>query len=117
MKEHKVLITYEAIYDIADAEEYIFYEFGQERANEYHTDIYNEIKSFANFCSYSSSGCCYRGYAIFKKPFKPAIIFGIIISDEIHILRVVREEYDWQEFFNSHQHHEYHYPDNNPIIQ
>lgn len=116
MKEHKVLITYEAIYDIADAEEYICYEFGQRRADEYHIDIYNEIQDFANFCSYGPSGCHYRGYTIFKKPFKPVIIFGIIIGDEVHILRITREEYDWQGFFDSHQNHEYQYPDN-PIIQ
>ena len=52
---------------------------------------------------------------IFKKPFKPAIIFGTVINNEVHILRVTREEYDWQEFFDSHQSYEYHYPDN-PMI-
>ena len=43
MKERKIFITFEAIYDIADAEEYILYAFGEKRAEEYHHAIYEEL--------------------------------------------------------------------------
>lgn len=41
---------------------------------------------------------CYRGYSIYKNPFPPSIIFCIIIESEkeIHVLRVLREERDWE---------------------
>ncbi|MBR4143913.1 MAG: hypothetical protein IKU06_00475 [Lachnospiraceae bacterium] len=73
MLERKVIVTYEAINDIVDAEEYIRYSFG------------------------------------------PAIIFWVIINEEVHILRVPREEYNWQKFFKENQYSEYSYPENSTV--
>lgn len=76
VKERKIFITFEAIYDIADAEEYILYAFGEKRAEEYHHAIYEELyKLKSDIVSYMPSGFKYRKYTIYKKPFKPAIIF------------------------------------------
>ena len=40
----------------------------------------------------------YRGYSIHKRSFPPSIIFYIIMEEtkEIHILRVLRHERDWE---------------------
>ena len=112
MQEHKVFLTYEAMYDIVDAEEYINYQFGEQRAYKYHNDIFKEFVRLSNIGTiFSPTNCVYRGYTIFKKSFSPAIIFWIVKEDGIHILRVTREEYDWQGFFDSHQDYEYTYPE------
>ena len=112
MQERNVLITYEAINDIVDAEEYIRYSFGEERAIEYRNDIRNEIMSLStNALMYRNSGFKYKQDIIYKKPFSPAILFWIVRNDGVHVLRVPREEYNWQRYFRTHQFHEYEYPD------
>ena len=37
----------------------------------------------------------YRGFYIYMGLVKPSIFFYIIKNDEVHILRVLREEQDW----------------------
>lgn len=111
LHERKVFVTYEAIYDIVDAEEHIFYNFGDIEADLYHDRIISEIKALAtNATMYRSSGFMYRGYKIYKKPFSPAIVFWIVKDDEVHVLRVPREEYNWQKFFEQNQDMDYTYP-------
>lgn len=39
MQEHKVVITWEAIYDIADIADYIELDFGKNRADKFQSDI------------------------------------------------------------------------------
>ena len=50
----------------------------------------------------------YRNYPIRKKPFPPSIIFYIFKDDinEIHILRVLREERNWHKLL-THSHYNY----------
>lgn len=116
MLERKVIVTYEAINDIVDAEEYIRYSFGPEKAFEYRNSIFDELKSLSITAgSYANSGFKYKGYTIYKKPFHPAIIFWVIINEEVHILRVPREEYNWQKFFKENQYSEYSYPENSTV--
>ncbi len=111
MQERKIKITYEAIYDIVEAEEHILYRFGSERAKQYRKDIYAELKALSTDATiYAASGFKYRGYTIFKKPFSPAIIFWVIKENEVHVLRVPREEYDWKKFFETHKDYDYSYP-------
>ncbi|MCR5105298.1 MAG: type II toxin-antitoxin system RelE/ParE family toxin [Eubacterium sp.] len=116
MLERKVFVTYEAIYDIVEAREYINQYFGAERELQYNSDIKKEINSLStDAMMYASSGCMYRGYIIYKKPFSPAIIFWVVKNDGVHVLRVPREEFDWQKFFDTHQDYEYEYPNNDVI--
>ena len=51
----------------------------------------------------------YRGYSIHKKPFPPSIIFYVLMKDEVHILRVLREEQNWERILAEKE--EYTYPD------
>ena len=75
MKERKIFITFEAIYDIADAEEYILYAFGEKRAEEYQHAIYEELyKLKSDIVSYMPSGFKYRKYTIKDKSVQDGII-------------------------------------------
>lgn len=51
----------------------------------------------------------YRNYSIQKKPFPPSIIFYVFIEEkqEVHILRVLREERDWQRILKDTQSYTY----------
>ena len=116
MQERNIIITYEAIYDIVEAEEWIFYRFGSDRAKRYRKEIYTELKKLSTDASiYAGSGFKYRGYTIYKKPFSPAIMFWIIKENEVHVLRVPREEYDWKTFFETHKDYDYSYPTSNVL--
>lgn len=43
MQERELFVTYEAIYDIVDAEEHIIRNFGINRKERYHVEIREEI--------------------------------------------------------------------------
>ncbi len=51
----------------------------------------------------------YRNYSIHKKLFPPSIIFYVFMEEkqEVHILRVLREERDWQRILNDTQNYTY----------
>ncbi len=59
--------------------------------------------------AYSNSGIYYRNYVIFKKPFPPSIIFYIICESQVHILRILREETNWNKILADQKN--YFYPD------
>ena len=44
MRERKVVLTWEAIYDVTDIADYIEQEFGRARADQFERDIKQEIK-------------------------------------------------------------------------
>ena len=112
MQWRKLFVTYEAIYDIVDAEEHIIRNFGTNRKERFHVEIQEEIRRLSTDANlYQKNGYFYRGYEIHNKPFPPAIIFYVIKEDGVHVLRVPREEYDWGNFFLTHEDYEYSYPD------
>lgn len=110
MQNKKVILTWEAIYDITDIAEYIEKEFGVERADCFQSDIHkqlNNLKTSGN--NFGRTQIHYRNYVIYKKPFPPSIIFYIIKEPEkeIHILRVLREERNWKEILTKQQRYTY----------
>ena len=110
LQKRNVKLTNEAIYDIVDTEEYITIKFGKKRALEYHASIYKEISALStNATIFPSTGLLYRNYIIYKLPFPPAIIFWVVKDDGVHVLRVPREESDWETFFKTHKYYEYGY--------
>lgn len=114
MQERSVFTTYEAVYDVVETEEYIWDAFGESRAKRYYEEIRSKIKALSTNASFfGDSGFKYRGYHILKKPFSPGIIFYIIEDDGVHVLRVLREESDWQKYFSTHEDYEYSYPKEN----
>lgn len=111
MQEHKVILTWEAIYDVTDIAEYIEAVFGQNRADRFQLDLDKQLEHLEYVGSMlEKTDLLYRGYPIFKKVFSPSIIFYIVKDSEkeIHVLRVLREERDWEKVMTLRQ--EYDYP-------
>lgn len=99
MQDYKIVLTWEAIYDVTDIADYIEAEFGQLRADRFQDDIKNEMNKLGYMGGmFPKTQILYRNYSIHKKPFPPSIIFYVLVEQkqEIHVLRVLREEQDWQ---------------------
>lgn len=112
MLKYEVVLSYEAINDIVDAEDYIRWHFGEVRSLLYRADIRKEIQALSTDATiYSKSGCMYRDYPVYKKPFPPSILFWVIEGGEVLILRILREEFDWKTYFQENRFRVYTYPD------
>lgn len=112
MQERKVILTWEAVHDVADIADYIELEFGRERADRFEKDIKKEFMSISFLGGvFGNTHIYYRSYSIFKKSFSPSIIFYVVKEPEkeIHILRVLREERNWNKILKEIQ--EYTYPE------
>lgn len=110
MQERKVILTWEAIYDITDIADYIEAEFGRARADKFQNDIQEQMQNIKlTGGMFGKTRLFYRNLAIFKKPFSPSIIFYIIKEpeSEIHILRVLREERNWSRILKQEQEYTY----------
>lgn len=117
MKERKIILTWEAIYDIVDSEVWIYDNFGEMRASKYRPAMRKELSDLTYQAGlFGDTHLDYRGYTIYKRPFSPAIIFYIIQDDGIHVLRILREEVDWYDYFKKHKDFEYSYPDKDYAI-
>ena len=95
MKERKVILTWEAIYDIVDITDYITADFGWKRADRFQDEIYEKIYDLSETAgSFRKSDIVYRGFQIYFRLFAPSIIFYTIKEpeEEVHILRVLRSE-------------------------
>ena len=108
MQEHNVILTWEAIYDVADIAEYIEAEFGIDWADRFQADIKEQMNLLGSTnVVFGRTQIYYRNYAIHKKPFPPAIIFYIRKEQDVHILRVLREERDWESVLRKEQNYSY----------
>ena len=111
MQEYNVVLTWEAIYDIIDIADYIESGFGMNAANRFQSDIKKQLEKLKYlggvFCD---TNIVYRGLTIHRKLFSPSIIFYVISDDkkDVHILRVLREETDWERILKQTQ--DYTYP-------
>ncbi|MEE1315206.1 MAG: type II toxin-antitoxin system RelE/ParE family toxin [Faecalimonas sp.] len=113
MQEPKVLLTWEAIYDIAEITDYIESAFGKTRADHFQDDMKSQLESLKIIAgAFGKTFIFYRNLMIYKKPFPPSIIFYIVdkLKNQIHILRVLREERNWKPLLSNTQ--EYTYPKN-----
>lgn len=111
MQENKVILTWEAIYDVTDIAEYIESEFGIERADCFQNEIKEQFEILGHSGGmFGKTQIYYAGYCIYKKPFLPSIIFYIIkeLEREVHILRVLWDERDWNKILTAQR--EYTYP-------
>lgn len=110
MHEYKVILTWEAIYDVTDITDYIEAEFGQARADRFQEDIKKEMEKLGYMGGvFPKTQILYRNYSIHKKPFPPSIIFYVLVKPkkEIHVLRVLREERDWKRILECQQNYTY----------
>ena len=108
MQERNVVLTWEAIYDVADIAEYIEAEFGIERADQFQDDIKEQMSLLGSTnVVFGRTQIYYRNYAIHKKTFPPSVIFYVMKEQEVHILRVLREERDWESVLRKEQNYSY----------
>lgn len=104
MPAYEIVLTWEAIYDVAEIAEYIEDRFSEYDADKFQDNIREEFKKIAsNAKLYTKTHILYRGYNIYKKVFSPSLIFYVIkeIEREIHILRILRNERDWENILKS----------------
>ena len=110
MQERKIILTWEAIYDITDITDYIESEFSMERADRFQSEIHRQIKSLELAGGgFGKTHIRYRNYFVYKMPFPPSVIFYVIKESEkeIHVLRVLREERDWAKLLSRQQAYTY----------
>ena len=85
MPKRNILITWEAIYDITDIAEYIEFEFGIDRADQFQEELKGQIDLLGSTnVIFKKTQFYYRNYSIHQKPFPPAIIFYILTTHKIH---------------------------------
>lgn len=112
MQEREVILTWESIYDITDITDYIEAEFGIERADCFQHEIRKQLKALELVGGgFGRTNIRYRNYFVYKKPFPPSVILYIIKEPEkeIHVLRVLREERQWEKMLSEQE--AYTYPD------
>ncbi len=67
MQEYKVILTWEAIYDVTDIADYIEEEFGQRRADRFQSDLKEQMQNLSQFGTvFPRTQILYRGYSIHK---------------------------------------------------
>ena len=97
MPKRNTVLTWEAIYDVTNIADYIESEFGAERADKFQEEIKEQFRLLSEVnVMFNQTGILYREYIIYMKPFPPSIIFYTMIDSEVHILRVLREERNWE---------------------
>ncbi len=111
MREYEVLLTQEAIHDAANLADHVETSFGKQRADRFQEELKAQLKKLETTGNmFMKTSLRYRGYAIHKKPFLPSIFFYIIKEEmrEIHVLRILRQERDWQSILMTQR--DYTYP-------
>ena len=109
MKERKVIVTWEAIYDIVDIAESIELNFGKKVADNFQSEIYSKIISLDRDAdAFRKLDMTYRGWTIKRRIYKKSLIFYIVKESEVHVLRVLTSDQKWEDLFEDDI--EYTYP-------
>lgn len=108
MKKRHVVLTVEATYDLADIEDYIEEEFSAEHVTIFQRKTDGLIEHLRNpIVSFANTFLMYRGLHIYRSVLSPSIFFFVMKENEIHILRVLREEQNWENIITRDM--DYHY--------
>lgn len=95
---------------MVDMADYIERKFGIGEADRFQDSMKEQLRILETMGStFGTAELYYREYIIRKKPFPPSIIFYIIKEpkEELHILRVLREERDWKRILKGQQEYSY----------
>ena len=100
MKERKVIVTWEAIYDIVDIAESIELNFGKRVADNFQSEIYSKIVSLERDADiFRKLDMTYRGLTIKRRIYKKSLLFYVVKENEVHVLRVLTSNQKWQDLF------------------
>lgn len=109
-EQYDVILTKESIDDVTDIRTHIFVDFGMKSLDEF-DEKWESEQDFIADNPYASRGTDYeyRGLKIYKRVFKPSLIFYTVQDDlrSVIILRVLREERDWEHILETED--EYHF--------
>ena len=90
----EVKFSMEAVFDIADAQDWINLQFGSRECERYEKQlkefIWNKLRISAGIVG--ETKVYYRGYEIYKVPFMVAHIFYFVKDDVMYIVRILRQE-------------------------
>ena len=76
MQKYKIIVTWEAVYDVTEIADYTEAQFGIARADRFQEDIKEHLnKPEIMGGILGKTYLCYREYSIYKSPFPPSIIF------------------------------------------
>lgn len=110
MQEYKVLVTWEAIHDVANISDYIERNFTQDTADKFQNNLEKQLNNLKYFpYSLPKTELSYKEYSIYMKLFIPSLIFYIVDEGrkEVHILRILREESNWNHILKKHTKYTY----------
>lgn len=96
----EIKFSMEAVFDIADAQDWITLRFGSKECERYEEQlkdfIWNKLRISAGVIG--GTKVYYRGYEIYKVPFKVSNIFYFIRDDILYIIRILRQEQLWEKW-------------------
>ena len=79
MQEYKIILTWEAIYDVTDIADYIEEEFGQQRADRFQSDLKEQMQNLGQFSTaFPRTQILYRGYSNTIKDLFRHLLFFIL---------------------------------------
>ena len=109
MRKRRVIVTWEAIYDILDITESIELNFGNRVADNFQAGIYSKIISLGQDADvFRKLDMTYRGWIIRRRIYKKSLIFYVLEENEVHVLRVLTSDQKWEAMFEDDV--EYTYP-------
>lgn len=109
IKERKIIVTWEAIYDIVDIAESIELNFGKKVADNFQSEIYSKIISLDRDADiFRKLDMTYIGWTIKRRIYKKSLIFYVVKENEVHVLRGLTSNQKWQDLFEDDI--EYTYP-------
>lgn len=97
-KKYKVTMTKEALNDIKETKKYILVTFKyREYAEDFSKKIKKAIKGLTTFPDgYEKTGYLIEDYEIYFRPYSTYLIFFIVDSSTITVLRVLKDRMYWQ---------------------
>lgn len=76
MQEYKIILTWEAIYDVTDIADYIEEEFSKQHADRFQSNLKEQMQNLSQFSTaVPKTQIMYRGYSIHKNLFHHLLFF------------------------------------------
>lgn len=76
MQEYKIILTWEAIYDVTDIADYIEEEFGQQRADRFQSDLKEQMQNLGQFSTaFPRTQILYEDIPYIKDLFRHLLFF------------------------------------------
>jgi plasmid stabilization system protein ParE len=101
MKEiRNIKVSLQAVFDIADAEDWIEQQFGIDECDRYERELKDFLSDKLRFSAgiIGRTGVLYLGHMIYKMPYRVTNIFYFIENETLYIIRILRYEKAWERY-------------------